>query len=207
MEKNIKLGTDFVRFQYYPHLLVVVIFCLVSGCFVSFRNLDLGQSAKVLEMYVGLVGALLMTPLFMAEQDVEIWQLEKSRQTPMWQLYLIRVVLAVIGIVVVVTVFLEIMQNNHSAVQFPDMWIGGVSELLFLGSIGAFVSAVTNQVILGYMASVMYYAVNIGGKNYFGPLALFQMSKGKYGFAGWMLLGTVILLISGIMIREIRSRN
>lgn len=202
MQKNIKIGVDFVRFQYYPHLLLTLGFCMISGWFVSFQNLTALQAGKVLEMYVGFVGTILLTPLFIGEQDNEIWKLEQVRKTPMWQLYLIRLLLAVVNIIVIVTTFMLILQKSNSEVYFGDMWYGAVSEIVFFGSIGFFVSAITNQVILGYMATVMYYVVNIGGRNYFGKLALFQMAKGKYEFAGWMLLASLILVVAGIVIRE-----
>lgn len=201
MEKNIKLGMDFIRFQYFPHIFLTLVFCLASIGFVSFRNLDVLQSAKVMERYVMFIGAMLLIPLFMPEQDKEIWQLEQTRKTSMWQLYLVRLVLAVVCVLVIVTTFLLILENSNSEVYFGKMWCGAVCEILFFGAIGYFVSAVTNQVIMGYMASAVYYAVNIG-KNVFGKLALFQMMKNQYGFAGYMLLGAVLLIVAGILIRE-----
>ena len=201
MERNIKLGADFVRFQYLPHILLTVVFCLVSGCFVGFRNLDAQQSATVMERYVVFIGAMLLVPQFMPEQDKEIWQLEQTRKTSMWQLYLIRLVLGVACILMIVTTFLLILDNSNSEVYFGKMWSGAVCETLFLGAIGYFVSAVTNQVIMGYMASAVYYMVNIG-KDIFGKLALFQMARNKYGFAGYMFFVTIVLIVTGILIRE-----
>ena len=201
MEKNIKLGTDFIRFQYFPHMLLTLAFCLASVCFVGFRNLDAQQSATIMERYVVFIGAMLLAPQFMPEQEKEIWQLEQTRKTSMWQLYLIRLVLGVACILMIVTTFLLILKNSNSEVYFGKMWYGAVCETLFLGAIGYFVSAVTNQVIMGYMASAVYYMVNIG-KDIFGKLALFQMARNKYGFAGYMFFVTVVLIVTGILIRE-----
>lgn len=205
MRKNIKIATTFLLFQFYPHLILTLAFCLISGCFVSFQNLAADQSAKVLEMYVNFVGIILLTPLFIAEQDKEIWRLEQTKKTPMWQNYLVRLVMSLIIGATIVTIFLYILKGSDSVVYMKDMWIGGVSEVFFLGSIGFFVSGITNQVVLGYMAAVMYYAINIGAHDKFGQLALFQMTRGEFDFAGWMSLVTVILLAAGIIIREWRS--
>lgn len=90
MEKYLSAGSSFIRRQYAPHLLVTLLFCCMSGFFVSFRNLDSQQAAKVMEMYAAFAGILLLTPLFMPEQNREIWLLEKSRATSLWKLYLIR---------------------------------------------------------------------------------------------------------------------
>ena len=65
-------------------------------------------------------------------------------------------------------------------------------------------SGITNQVILGYMVSVLYFMVNIGGSKYLGKFALFQMMKGSYDFAALMLPVAFLLLAGGIVLRERR---
>ena len=206
MRKSIKIAVDFLRFQFYPHLLLTLLLCLCSGFIVSFRNLTAGQSAKIIEAYVIFVGIILLTPLFMPEQDKEIWQLIQTKKTPMWQIYVIRLVIAVLLCMVIVAVFLSIIKGSKSEVDFTRMWLGGISEEVFLGSIGYIICGITNQVVLGYMAAVMYYVVNIGAHDKFKKLGLFQMVAGNYDFIGWMLLATGVLLIAGIVIREERSR-
>lgn len=206
MERYLNAGSSFVHRQYAPHLAVTLLFSCMSVFFVSFRNLGEAQAAKVMEMYVAFTGILLLTPLFMPEQDRELWLLEKSKAMPMWKLYLIRVTEAVICLAVIITVFIQVMEQGNS--QFPlwKMWSGSFCEILFLGSIGFFVSGITNQVILGYMVSVIYFVVNIGAAKYLGKFALFQMMKGTYDFVWVMLAAAVALILSGILLREKMSR-
>ena len=75
MEKYGRLTASFVKRQYFPHLLMVLLFVVLSGGFVSFRGLDGARAAKVMEMYAAFAGIFLFTPLFMPEQDREIWDL------------------------------------------------------------------------------------------------------------------------------------
>lgn len=74
--------------------------------------------------------------------------------------------------------------------------------MLFLGSIGFAVSAVTNQTVLGYMLAVIYYAVNMGGGKYLGKFALFQMMKGSYGFMVPMAVFACVLMVGSVLLRE-----
>ena len=60
MEKYLSAGSSFVRRQYAPHLLLTLLFALMSGLFVSFRNLDGVQAAKVMELYASFGGILLL---------------------------------------------------------------------------------------------------------------------------------------------------
>ncbi len=202
MERYLNAGGSFIRRQYAPHILLTVLFCVMSGFFVSFRNLDASQAAKVMEMYIAFTGILLLTPLFMPEQNREIWLLERSKATPLWQLYLIRVLEAVVLLMAIVTVFLFLMRQGGSVFSVSSLWLGSFAEIFFLGSIGFFVSGITNQVILGYMVSVLYFMVNIGGSKYLGKFALFQMMKGSYDFVALMLPAAFVLLAGGIILRE-----
>lgn len=202
MERYLSAGSSFLRRQYLPHLLLTLLFCGLSGFFVSFRNLSAQQAAKVMEMFVIFVGILLFTPLFLPEQNREIWLLEKSKQTSMWQLYLIRLLEALVVLAVLITAFIGILSWQGSQFEPGKLWLGSMIEILYLGAVGFFISGITNQVVLGYMVSVLYFVGNIGGSKYFGRLALFQMMKGDFAFLPWMAAGAVALLAAGIVIRE-----
>lgn len=206
MERYLSAGSSFIRRQYAPHLGITLLFCCMSGFFVSFRNLDAMQAAKVMEMYVAFNGILLMTPLFMPEQNREIWLLEQSKAMSMWKLYLIRILEAVILLAVIVTVFIQLLKQGECQFDAGKMWIGAFSEILLIGSIGFCVSGITNQVVLGYMTAVVYFVANIGGGKYLGDFAMFQMMKGEYDFAVPMLLLSAALVTGGIVIREKLSR-
>lgn len=202
MERYVSAGNSFFRRQYAPHVLVALLFCCLSGFFVSFRNLDGLQAAKVMEMYVSFSGILLLVPLFMPEQNRELWLLEKSKATPLWKLYLIRLLAATAALALVVTVFLQLMKQGNSQFDGKGLWVGSFCEIFFLGSIGFFVSGITNQAVLGYMVSVVYFFANIGASKYLGDFALFQMMKGEYGFVAPMAGAAAALVAGGIWLRE-----
>lgn len=202
MERYVSTGNSFFRRQYAPHVLVTLLFCSLSGFFVSFRNLDGLQAAKVMEMYVSFSGILLLVPLFMPERNRELWLLEKSKATPLWKLYLIRLLAATAALALVVTVFLQLMKQGNSQFDGKGLWVGSFCEIFFLGSIGFFVSGITNQAVLGYMVSVVYFFANIGASKYLGDFALFQMMKGEYGFVAPMAGAAAALVAGGIWLRE-----
>lgn len=202
MERYFSVGISFARRQYAPHLAVTLLFCCMSGFFVSFRNLDALQAAKVMEMYAAFTGILLLVPLFLPEQDREAWLLEKSKATPLWKLYAVRLLEATVLLAVVVTAFLWVMWQGNSQFGFGELWAGSFCEAFFLGSIGFFASGVTNQVVLGYMASIVYFFANIGASKYLGAFGLFQMMKGEYGFLAPMAALSLLLVAGGAVLRE-----
>lgn len=202
MEKYGTLTVSFVKRQYYPHLLLIFLFVAFSGGFVSFKGLDSIQAAKVMEMYAAFTGILLFTPLFMPEQDKEIWELERSKGTSMWQVYLPRILLALFVCLLVISLFVGFMVRGGGNFDAGRLFLGACCEILFLGSVGFFTSALTNQVVIGYMAAVVYFALSMGGGKYFGKFALFQMMRGEYGNWIYWLLGAVVLLVAGVIVRE-----
>lgn len=202
MRNYANLVISFLKKQYYPHLLLVLLMALFSGGFVSLKGLESAQAAKVMEMYVAFIGLILFTPLFMPEQDKAIWNLERSKKTSMWKVYLFRMLPAALVCLFVILLFLYWMKRGGGTFDVGILFRGSCCEIFFLGSIGFFVSAVTNQVIIGYMIAVIYYAVNISGKNYLGKFALFRMMKGDFGTWMYWLLGAVLLFTAGIIVRE-----
>lgn len=201
-EKYAALAGKFLKRQYSLHLLAALAFCLLSGGIVSFRNLNEGQCARVMEQYVSLLGSLLMTPLFMPEQDREIWYLERTKAMSMWKLYLLRLLIGLLVLALILTAYLGLLRAEGSVFQAERLWLGSFAEAVFLGSIGFCVCACTNQVVIGYMVSIIYYMCNYGAGKYFGPFELFTMTRGEYDFWPCMLGGALFLIVLGILVRE-----
>lgn len=204
MERYGKIAGNFLKHHYRYHLGLTVLFVAAAGAILSFRNLDGAGAAKVMEMYGILSGILLLVPLFMPEADIEVWLLEKSKAQPMWSLYLERLLVAILVLALVISIFIFRLSLGGSVFEAGELWWISFWEAVFLGGIGFFASAVTNQVILGYMLSVIYFIANIGGAKYFGRFGLFPAMRMRIDGMTWVwyLAGGVILFALGIGIRE-----
>lgn len=207
MEKYAKLEVFYLRHHYLPHLLLAAFFCLLSGGFMSFRNLNQQQAAQVMEMYVILTGIILFVPVFMPEQDREIWSLERSKSMPMWKQYLKRTITAVMIQALIISGFVLLLAKESPSVKADVLWSGSFCEALFLGSIGYFSGAVLNQVIIGYMVSILFFAANIGLSEHFGVFGLFQMMREDGSSLIWKLAAAIALCAAGIVVREYLARK
>nr|WP_304955402.1 hypothetical protein [uncultured Acetatifactor sp.] len=202
MGNYVKTILNFIRYHYLPHLCGAALLVLCAGAVLSFCNLDTAGAAKVMERYGVLAGILLFTPLFVPESDMEIWQLEASRYLPMWKLYLGRLFPAVCMLAAVVSILILRLLAGGSVFPVWLLWREAFCEALFLGGIGCFAAAVTNQVALGYMVSVLYYAVNIGMANRLWKFGLFPVCRGEEGTWPWLLGAAAFLTAGGIWLRE-----
>lgn len=202
MERYGKIISSFVRHQYFPHIGLTAIFMLAAGAVLSFSNLDWSGAARVMEMYAVLGGILLLVPLFMPEADVEIWRLEQSKATPMWTIYLGRVAVAALLLAVVVGIFVLRLYLGNSEFDEMVLWRGTFCEALFLGSMGFFAAAVTNQAVLGYMVSVLYFLANIGAAKRLWKFGLYPILRGDATTWPWLFGAAAVLIAAGIWLRE-----
>lgn len=202
MENYGKTILNFIRYHYLPHLCGAALLVLCAGAVLSFRNLDAAGAAKVMEQYGVLAGILLLTPLFVPESDMEIWQLEASRHMPMWKLYLGRLFPAVCALAAAVSILILRLLAGGSVFPVGLLWRGAFCEALFLGGLGCFAAAVTNQVVLGYMVPVLYYAANMGMAERLWKFGLFPVCRGDEGTWPWLLGAAVLLVAGGIWLRE-----
>ena len=67
-----------------------------SPLILGLSNLDAAESAKVLETYVALIGIILFVPVFLPEQNRDLWELVKAKYMNITSVYLIRVGLSLL---------------------------------------------------------------------------------------------------------------
>lgn len=202
MRKVLLISWSFIKHFYKWHLLLAISMLLISTVFISYDNLSVIGSAGVIEIYGTLLGIILFAPLIYPEQDKGLWELEKSKKTSMVLHYVIRVVCASLTCVIGISVMLILLHMGNSDIYVWKMMAGGVAELLLIGSISYFFSMITNNVIIGYMVSTVYYVINLTNSNLFGKISLFHMKSGDYTFIWIMYLVSIAILIGGTFIRE-----
>ena len=112
------------------------------------------------------------------------------------------VAVATLLVAVVAGIFILRLWAGGSLFSVWVLWRGTFCESLFLGAIGFFVCAVTNQVVLGYMVSVAYYVANIGAADRLGKFGLYPILRGDTATWPWLLGATLLLLGAGIWLRE-----
>ncbi|MCH5194453.1 MAG: hypothetical protein J1F11_10860 [Oscillospiraceae bacterium] len=117
------------------------------------------QSARSLEMIMPLAGVILMTPVFHPEQDENIRDVVRSKRTSYLAVCVLRVIYSVFFLGMLCGGFVCVMGLCESAVTVRH-FVGGFASGLFLGTVGFFFAGLGRSVIVGYMASLIYYIAN-----------------------------------------------
>ena len=72
--------------------------------------------------------------------------------------------------------------------EFPvlEMYAGVLSEAFFLGGLGIAAYGLSDNVIIGYMIPIVYYAANFSGDKYLKNFYLFSMMQDRYEPKIWL---------------------
>lgn len=195
---NLKHNTSF-SIAVSAALLVLVPFI------VGTANLDRQTSAVPLEMFVSLIGIVLLTPVFSPEQNRELDDLVSSKYISTTRIYLIRTACSVLASALLIGLFSVYMGIQNCDVT-PLLAAGTLSDAIFLGSLGMFTSAVCGSTVVGYMPPIFFYMLNYGMGSKLKAFYLFSMTVGKYAPKIWMLAAGVLLMGAALLLRGRRKR-
>lgn len=183
---------------------VAVILCLVTPLFIGTANLDRTSAAMPLEMFVSLIGIVLLTPVFQPEQNEDIDALVSSKYCSTAKVYLIRTVYSA-GIAALLIILFSVFMKLQSCDVVLVLALGAMADAIFLGSMGMLTSALTGNTVIGYMPPLLYYALNIGMGPKLGSFYLFSMATGNYAAKLWLLAAG--LLMTALSLTAVKLRK
>lgn len=187
-------------------IVAAVLLCLITPLLIGTANLDRNSAAMPLEMFVSLIGIVLLTPVFQPEQNEEIHDLVSSKHCSTEKVYLIRTLYTVGVVVLLIYLFVVYMQTQGSDVTMVLVF-GAAANAIFLGSMGMLVSALTGNTVIGYMPPFLYYALNIGMGPKLGNFYLFSMTVGNFRVKIWLLAAGVLMIMVSLLYQIFRRRR
>lgn len=188
-----------------PFLTTMAVCCLTALLF-NIKALTAAAAVTPIELLLCFTGIMMLTPVFLPEQNPAIKDVIRSKQADYMMVCFIRLIYSVVTVVLVNFIFIQIMKMQESQVGMYHILVA-VSGALFLGAIGFFVSGVTENTTLGYMISMGYYLINYSVKEKFGIFNMFSGAKGTYEDKMWLLLWAVLLIALTFIYIKIKSKR
>lgn len=205
-EKYLQIAKEYLKYHFAGHVLAALVFCGAAPLIVGMEALDVYRSAQVMEMYLSMIGIILLVPLFWPDQNKEIRDLLASKEMPVLYVHLVRLLEALAVLFLMITGFLLWMRCGECTFDFVKCFWGTFVTCLFMGGMGVFIYGVFDNLPVAYMVPMMYYICNYGaGKKYMGPFVLFSMMSGSYTEKIWIGLAGLVLLTAGIFCRNIKT--
>lgn len=180
--------------NFLPHFLIALIIVLFTPVVFGISSLDSVRSAQPLEMLLSLTGTVILTPVFLPEQNENIRDLIRSKKTDYTGICIMRVIYSVITLALITGVFVFIMRLCESDVGIKH-FAGGFTTALFLGSLGFCTAGISKNISVGYMVSMIYYIANFALKDKLGRFFIFSMSAGSFTEKYYLLLSSLVIII------------
>jgi hypothetical protein len=207
MERYLQIGKANLKFNLWVHLLLSLLFLGVSPLLMGVENLDASMTAKVLEMYIALIGIILLTPINLPEQNKDIRELIGAKYTSSAAVTIIRIAEAVLVLAILTGLYLLLLKHNNCTFPLSNYYQGTLAEALFLGGMGFFAYAVFDQIAIAYMLPLVYYILSMGnGRKLLKGFYLFSMSYGSYKEKGNLALLGIIMILLGICFPYLKRR-
>lgn len=186
------------------HYLLALGVLLVTPILFGLNNLDERLSAQPLEIMVPLIGIILMTPIFMPEQNESIRDVVRARKTSYYLVCFLRLLVAAVIMTVMTAAIVLYMKRCGSAVTFRH-FAGAAASAAALGSLGFFAAALSDNAVTGYMAALIYYIINFFLKEKLGVFFLFSMTFGSFSEKKWLIITAIALTAAAFIVRKYRE--
>lgn len=194
-----------LRRQYpWPALAAAALLVLTKLIF----NIDALEGAAVaqpLELLIVWIGPALLVPVFLPEQNPEIRDVVRARNTSYLHICILRILYSTLTVVLMTLLFTGIMKAGESQILPYHIW-GSICSALLLGALGLAAAGISGNVAGGFMVCMLYYLASYGIGRRLGVFSLFSMSKGQMNGKGWQLLTAVVLVVAALAVMRRRRQ-
>ena len=195
MERILSIEIEHFKNHYAGHLAAALLFSLLAPVIMGMEALNQYQAGQILDVYFSLLGIVLLTPLFMPEQNKDIRDLLASREYPLRNIQLLRLLQAVVILAVLNLLVLFQMKLGECTFPFGTYFCCAMANCVFLGGL--------DHLVIAYMIPVFYYICCYGaGQKYLGKFYLFSLMTGDLENKIWLGTAGILLTAAGVVIRN-----
>lgn len=203
MERILSIEIEHFKNHYAGHLAAALLFSLLAPVIMGMEALNQYQAGQILDVYFSLLGIVLLTPLFMPEQNKDIRDLLASREYPLRNIQLLRLLQAVVILAVLNLLVLFQMKLGECTFPFGTYFCCAMANCVFLGGLGIFAYGITDHLVIAYMIPVFYYICCYGaGQKYLGKFYVFSLMTGDLENKIWLGTAGILLTAAGVVIRN-----
>lgn len=207
MERYLYIAKVNLKYQLWPHALAALLLCVISPLLMGVENLDSQQTAKIIDVYLCLLGIILLVPVFWGDDDHNIRDLCASKMEPMFFVHLIRLLESFILLVALLVGYLLFLKSRNCCFAFDAYLFGAVANCLFLGGLGVAIYGISDLMPVAYMIPILYYILCFGlGGKHLGKFYLFSLSYEGSKDKIYLLAGGILLTAIGLWARNWKVR-
>ena len=195
-----------VRHNFLPHYLAAVGVLLITPVIFGLSELTAQMAAQPLEIMPLLMGIILLTPILAPEQNECILETVRSKKMSRHIVNAMRIACALVLLSVLIFALGWYMHCNDSEVTVK-MCLGALAGAFAIGSLGFFCAAVTDNIIVGYMVSLMYLIMNFFLRRELGKFFLMSMTYGIKGCKPVLAVSGAVLIAAAMIYRRLAKNE
>jgi len=186
------------------HVAIALLLLCLGAVVFGISHLDAEAAAAPLERFVVLIGIIVLVPVFLPEEQLEIREVIESKLTSPTIIHVIRMLCAAVILLVMIAGFAYIMRVNGSSFPLLKYIAGTFAGAFFLGALGVFAYGIFHHIAVGYLIPLTYYLYNLfSGSHSLSKLTLFSMSRGSYEEKYWLMFTAALLIVMALFIKAI----
>ncbi len=203
MEKIITITWYNLKHQSVLSILVSAALLFITPVLFGTAHLSPDEAAVPLELFVSLIGIVLITPVFEPEQDEAIYEVAASKYISPHCVYCIRTVYAVLLVFLFTGFFAGVLCLRECEMTLW-LYLGTVANAVFLGALGMMTAALADNTIIAYMIPLVYYALNYAAGAKLGYYFLFSMQLSDFSPKLWLGITGGLLIIGSLILKGLR---
>ncbi|MBU5591239.1 hypothetical protein KQI89_05645 [Clostridium sp. MSJ-4] len=178
------------------NLLAAIGFIILILTVSSLKLLDYKTLAKIGEMYISIIGIILMPYLVNMENKHNIKEVIYSRKTSHAKTILRRIIMVMILMFLMIASVMVLAKIQGSSFEFWEITFGTWISATFLGMIGITIVNLIDNISAAYLISFSYYFMEYVTKGkYTKDLYLFSLTKGSFVRGKYLLLFIILIMV------------
>jgi len=163
-----------LRFSLLPHIAAAVALLVITPVMFGITALDAVAAAYPLELSLPFLGVILLTPIYLPEQESGILDTVCTRKTPYLLVCGIRTIMAAALTVIFIFSFVLMMSFLECEI-YASHALGSCANAIFLGGLGIFASSFSGYTVIGYILPILFYVMDLMGG--FEHITMFSMMR------------------------------
>lgn len=162
----------FWRLLWYQYQIIVnkqLLVCLgllvLLPLMVSFQGIELEQGAMVTEIYVSLIGLILVGTVSLPEADSDFADLLRSQFISLGEIWILRVFVEMLLTIFFMSAWVLVLKHFNHQIPVLTFIFGGVSAAFLWGAIAATVAIISRNTYTGILVTLVILFYIIFGMN------------------------------------------
>lgn len=185
-----------------PYLILTLFLFALSFITISPMHWEEKPTAIFAECIFSISGPILISGIFLPEQDSGIRDTLSVRKTPLWVIFVVRAICSLLALLFIIAAG-NLVLALLSCEIMPWLYQSCLSSAMLLGGLGAFAFALCKNIATAYLFPAIYYVFSIFMADDFSFLGVFYLSvttlpnpplKLIQLFIGLALLGISIII-------------